>query len=109
VDLWTSHVTNKGVDPFGLGCWSFVILRGKAKTLITIISAYRVFQKAPNLAGVKTAYMQQYCLLLDKYLEQKNTKKPEPNHQFVWDLQSWIQHLQQSGHQIILNIDNNND
>jgi hypothetical protein len=35
--------------------------------------------------------MQQYRLLLDKYLEQKSMQKPEPNHQFVWDSQSWMQ------------------
>jgi hypothetical protein len=109
VDRWISHITTKGVDPFGLGRWSFVTLQDKANTLIPLVSAYRVCQKAPSAGGVKTAYMQQYPLLLDKLSKNRSTLSPEPNQQFLWDLQSWLQHLQHNGHQIILNIDNNED
>jgi hypothetical protein len=37
------------------------------------------------------------------------TATPEPNRQFILDLQSWIQDLHENGHQVILNLDNNED
>jgi hypothetical protein len=44
VDRWTSRVHSKGQDPFGLGRWPFVTLRGRQESLITIVPAYRVSQ-----------------------------------------------------------------
>jgi len=39
----------------------------------------------------------------------RKTATPEPNRQFILDLQSWIQDLHENGHQVILNLDNNED
>jgi hypothetical protein len=57
VDCWTSCVLNSGMDPYGLGRWSYVILRGKSDTNICIITAYRVCND--RYTGPKTAYQQQ--------------------------------------------------
>jgi hypothetical protein len=109
VDRWTSRVHSKHQDPYRLGRWSFVTLRGKQDTLITVISAYRVSQKSSSSLGVKTAYMQLYRALQAQLLEKEVLSAPEPNKQFILDLQAWVQHLQVQGHQIILNLDNNED
>lgn len=86
VDTWSSGIVNKGDDPYGLGRWSFVTMRGKADKFLTTISAYRVCQKAPSAAGVKTAYMQQYCSLLNKLNAKGCMVSTEPNRQFILDL-----------------------
>lgn len=39
-DNWVSRVFAKGEDPYGLGRWSYVTLRGKASGKITIVTAY---------------------------------------------------------------------
>jgi hypothetical protein len=110
VDRWTSRIQGKGQDPFGLGRWSYVSLWGKQDQVVTIISAYRVPLKSPSSVGVKTAYMQQLRAIQLKALEQTDKILiPEPNKQFILDLQSWIQHLQSRGHKIILCLDNNED
>jgi hypothetical protein len=110
VDRWTPRVLCKGQDPHGLGRWSYVTLQGKSSTKITIVAAYRVSQKTASSAGPKTAYMQQYWAIQAEYLRlNKVGTTPEPNCQLILDLQSWITHLQQHNHSIILNIDNNED
>lgn len=37
---WTSRVIEKGVDPYGLGGWSHLVLRGKNNIKILIVSVY---------------------------------------------------------------------
>lgn len=110
VDWWTSRVYTKGQDPFGLGRWSYVTLRGKNSTMLTIIRAYRVCQKASSSTGVKATYIQQVRALKAINLSNDNSMpSAEPNKQFILDLQAWIQYIQAQGHLIILNMDNNED
>jgi hypothetical protein len=110
VYCWTSRIQSKGQDPFSLGCWSYITLKGKHDQVVTIISAYRVSQKSASSVGVKAAYMQQLWATQQKVLVRKGKGLiPEPNKQFILGLQSWIQHLQSQGHKIILNLDNNED
>jgi hypothetical protein len=109
MDRWTSRLHSKGEDPFGLGRWSYITLRGKLESLLTIISAYQVSQKSAGAAGPKTAYMQQFKTLLASSNAAGKSTQPEPNRQFLLDLHAWKQHLHASGHQVILNLDNNTD
>ena len=86
------------------------MLRGKNDTRLTIITAYRVCQKASSSMGVKTAYMQQVRALKNRNLrDHVKTAIAEPNRQFILDLQAWIQHIKSQGHLIILNLENNED
>jgi len=39
---WTSRVVEKGADPFGLGRWSYIVIRGQGGIKILLITAYRV-------------------------------------------------------------------
>jgi hypothetical protein len=108
VDHWTTRATEKGQDPYCLGRWSFVTLRGKRDTLLTIITAYRVYQKSSTSIGVKTVYMQQIRALKSNGIQKNPSNSTiEPNKQFILDLQAWIQLLSSQGHQIVLSIDNN--
>ena len=43
------------------------------------------------------------------YRAQNKLVNPDPNHQFILDLHSWVSHLQQDGTQVILGIDNNDE
>jgi hypothetical protein len=109
VDHWTSRVLSKGQDPYGLGRWSYITLRGKLSSKVTIITAYRVSQKSLSSAGPKSAYIQQYRAIQSEFLRHNIGDIPNPSRQFILDLQAWICHLQEEGHLIILNLDNNED
>lgn len=43
---WVSSVVAKGEDPLGLGRWSYVTLRGKGETKITVVTAYNACQSS---------------------------------------------------------------
>jgi len=107
VDRWTSRIIKSGMDPYSLGRWSYVILRGKQDINLCIITAYRVC--ADKYTGPKTAYQQQKWQLSAMYRAQNKLVNPDPNHQFILDLHSWVSHLQQDGTQVILGIDNNDE
>jgi hypothetical protein len=109
VNQWTSRIMGKGTDPFGLGRWSYITLRGKATTKITIVTGYRVCRASPTTAGVKTAYMQQYRGLSAKLRNDGKGTTPDPCRQFILDLQAWLEHIIQDGHQVILSMDSNED
>jgi hypothetical protein len=99
----------KGSDPFGLGRWSYITLRGKDNKKLTIVTGYRVCQATPSSAGIKTAYMQQYRKISAKLRDTDKQSTPNPRHQFVLDLQAWLENLIKEGHHIILSIDSNEE
>ncbi len=107
-DQWTSRVVEKGSDPFGLGRWSYIILRGKENKKIAFITGYRVGNTSAQSAGPTTAFMQQYRALL-AIQKPGSTTSPALHKQFILDLQSWIEHLIHNNHQIILALDNNEE
>jgi len=52
---WTLRVLQKGVDPFGLGRWSYLTLRGNQGRKILVITAYRVCRQSIQSVGPKTS------------------------------------------------------
>jgi hypothetical protein len=56
---WVSRVISKGEDPLGLGQWSYITLRGKADTKVTVVTAYN----ATPSPGESTYYHQQLRVL----------------------------------------------
>ena len=108
-DRWVSRLQAKGVDPYGLGRWSYMTLQGKGNRLITAITAYRVCKPSIDGTGDTTAYQQQFRSILSSYNDKGMYNTPEPHRQFVLDLQSWIEHLQIQGHSIIHSLDGNED
>ncbi len=86
-----------------LGRWSYITLRGKGTRLITVITAYN----ASPTRGDTTFFQQQQRLLSALHREHQQQAAPNPRRQFILDLQAWIEHLQQQGHDIILALDAN--
>jgi hypothetical protein len=43
---WTSRVIEKGHDPFGLGRWSYIVIRGAQGRRILLVTAYRVCRQS---------------------------------------------------------------
>jgi hypothetical protein len=106
-DRWTSRVVKTGADPFGLGRWSYIVLKGKSDINICVITAYRVCNN--KYTGPKTAYQQQRRHLAALFRQTAKVLVPDPFKQFVLDLQSWITCIQQDGTHIILCLDNNEE
>ena len=102
-DNWVSRVLHKGEDPYGLGRWSYVTLRGKGSIKITVITAYN----ATPSPGDSTYHHQQLRVLSRFYREQNIPTPPNPRRQFMLDLQAWIESLQSEQHQIILCLNAN--
>jgi hypothetical protein len=67
VDNWSSRIRGKGQDPFGLGRWSYISLKGKQDQVITIISAYRIPQKSASSIGKKQLICNNYVYSNAKY------------------------------------------
>ncbi len=89
-DCWVSRLQSKGLDPYGLGRWSYMILKGKGERSIAIITAYRVCKSTFDSAGDTTSYLQQFRTLLAHYNSVNRQATPDPHRQFVLDLQAWI-------------------
>jgi hypothetical protein len=102
-DNWVSRIIGKGEDPFGLGRWSYVTLRGKVGCKVTIITAYN----ATPSPGDSTYYHQQHRVLSHLHHEKGFLSPLDPRRQFILDLQSWLEFLKCEGHQFILTMDAN--
>jgi len=104
---WTSRVIEDGVDPYGLGRWSYLVLRGKGGIKLLLVTAYRVCKQTIQSAGYKTSTAQQFRHLSARFREANHTHDPIPRHQFIVDLQAWLEHRIASGYQITLGMDAN--
>jgi hypothetical protein len=104
---WTSRIIGRGEDPHGLGRWSYVILRGRGTTQVVVITAYNVSQRYEMVRGERTAYKQQHRILSQHIRDNNLPIAPHPRRQFILDLQSWIEHLIHTNHDIILAMDAN--
>jgi len=104
---WTSRVIESGVDPFGLGRWSFLTIRGRGDIKVLIVTAYRVCKQTVQSAGTKTSTAQQFRQLSAHFRDADMTEDPVPRHQFIVDLQGWLEHKVSESYYIILGIDAN--
>jgi hypothetical protein len=102
LNRWTSRILHKGEDPYGLGRWSYMIMRGRGTMKLAVITGYRVCETTASSAGVKTAFMQQHRALSDHFRTANTLTAPNPRRQFILDLQAWVENLIQTDHQIIL-------
>jgi len=104
---WTLRVLQKGVDPFGLGRWSYLTLRGNQGRKILLITAYRVCRQSIQLVRPKTSAAQQFRHLSKTFCDAGLEDDQVPRHQFLVDLQAWIEKKVDEGYFIILGIDAN--
>ena len=106
-DRWVSRIQSKGINPYGLGRWSYTTLKGKGSKTIVLITAYRPCKDSLDGAGDKTVYMQHFRTLLAHANTLQSTETPNPYRQFILGLQAWIEMLQNEGYSIILCLDGN--
>ena len=97
---WSSRV-HKCVDTHKLGRWSFITITGGNNFFLTIITGYRC---------VKTKHLKQQATQLHtcnkKKLKQRGiTSTPQTS--FVDDLESFITNKVSEGHEILVNLDAN--
>jgi hypothetical protein len=64
----------KGEDPIGLGRWSYVTLRGKGSSKVTVITAYN----ASCNTGDTTNYCQQQCTLSSLHHQHNQQVNAQP-------------------------------
>lgn len=106
-DKWTSRIIEKGSDPYGMGRWSYVILRGQDGKQILLVTAYCVCVQATSSAGPTTSTSQQFRFLSKEFREANIYEDPQPIKQFIIDLQAWLEFKNKAGCFIILTIDAN--
>ena len=104
---WTSRVIERGVDPFHLGRWSYIVLRGKNGIKILLVTAYRVCTQTVASIGPNTSTAQQFRGLSERFRHADLTHDPKPRHQFIVDLQAWLETKIASDYSIVLSIDAN--
>jgi hypothetical protein len=98
VGKWQAWVTEKGMDPAGLGHWSYMIIGSNRKKLV-VITAY----KSCKTTGLNTTWTQQWILLREQ------TQDPDPIREFCQDLNNTLRKWKQTDHEIILLIDANEE
>ncbi len=108
-DRWVSHIRSKGMGPYSLGHWSYLILQGKGDRSVAIITAYWSCKSTFDSTGHTTSYMQQYFSLLQYNTSLGHRSTPDPHCQFVLNLQAWISKLHSDNISIILSLDSNKD
>ena len=109
LDRWTPQVVAKRVDPYCLGRWSYITLRGSNNKLTRITTGQRVCIPTSTTVGVKTAYMQQYRCISWKFCSTEQSSTPNPRGQFILDLQACLENLVKEGHLLIFSLDSNKD
>jgi len=107
VGNWTSRIIERGVDPYNLGRWTYFTLRGRNNIKILLATAYRVCTQTVSSAGPNTSTAQQFRSLSQQFRQANLTYDPKPRHQFIVDLQAWLESKINNGYSIILGIDAN--
>jgi hypothetical protein len=95
----SKRVAALGIDPSGLGRWSWLKLSGREQHSLVVASAYRPVQAI----GPNTVYSQQ-----QRYLFQKGCND-DPREVFYQDLKKDISKWKNDGCHIIIGIDANED
>ena len=85
-DRWVSRIISKGSDPFGMGRWSYILLRGSKGKKVVVVTAYRVCKAPVSSLGEKTASMQKFRTIAAKFSEEKRNEQPNPHRQFMLKL-----------------------
>jgi hypothetical protein len=85
VNNWTSQIIEHGMDPYGLGQWSYMTLQGKG--------------------DMKIVYRQ----ISQSWRSENRHDRPDPHRQCILDLQAWVEHITREGALIILSLDANEE
>jgi len=107
MNKWTSRVLERGTDPFGMGRWTYITLRGKEGRKILLVTAYRVCVQSPSSVGPTTSTNQQFQHLSKQFRKTNTPGNPNPRNQFIVDLQAWLEVKVKDNYFIILSLDAN--
>lgn len=100
---WAGRIT-KETDNSKLGRWSCITIAGRNDTNLTIITAYRCCKgQTERSTGMYSSYMQQAKIL------RTQGRKISPQTAFVEDLEKYIVNKIEKGHEILLNLDANEE
>ena len=102
---WTSRIIEKGSDPYGMGRWSYVILRGQDGKRILLVTVYRVCIQATSSTGPTTSTSQQFRFLSQEFRAAEVIEDLQPRKQFIVDLQAWLEYQNKAGCFVILALD----
>jgi hypothetical protein len=81
-----SRIITKGMDPYGLGRWTYAVLLGRGGQTLLVVLAYRVCKQAIQSTGPLMATAQQYRRLYRNLREANSREDRVPRHQFIIDL-----------------------
>ena len=98
------NLTDSGVDPQGMGRWSYITINGRNKKKLTIISAYRAGKTRIQESGPSTAFTQQW-----DFMEERGDTTIDVRKQMTKDLSTFIKTLATKRQEIILYIDANEE
>ena len=98
---WSTKATST-TDPSGMGRWTEITLQGRRDKQITILTAYRVCERADTSHDDNTYHSQQW-----RHMITNEIPNPDPRQATLDDLSKRISELHQRNHAIILNIDAN--
>ena len=97
----TGRILDKGSDPWNMGRWSYLLLKGTTNdTSLLIITGYRTGSRSTP-GGFKTAWAQQKAMLL------KAHRQETPTGAFLTDITKWLHQYKQENMEIILAMDAN--
>ena len=99
------RVIKRGQDESGLGWWLWVLIQGKHKTLVRIVSAYRPY----NSDKVNSVMMQHYRHFKKEDRRDEHRKIINPRTAFYKDIKAVIKIWKEEGNHIIIGIDANED
>ena len=101
---WTTAVFGPEIsDPTGLGRWSGLHIRGRHNNTLSLITGYRSCSGSKFTAPLGSTYHREY-----EYFRTQNAHmNPNPRLQFIKDVETTIQNLQEQGNMIILMLDAN--
>ena len=95
-------IINSGQDPHELGRWFYIIISGRDNSIITIISAYRIFDISVQTVGLITNTKQQWNILKERDQEHEDNR-----HKTIIDISTFINSLTQQNNEVLLGIDSN--
>ena len=99
--LTNGKCIDRGVDPWKMGRWSYIVLGGTSNGVsLLIVTGYRTGPRS-SIPGEKTAWSQQNTMLLK---EKRNISPPEA---FLTDLKEWIRKYRTPKMEILLSLDAN--
>eukprot|EP00957_Ditylum_brightwellii_P144647 11019215-Ditylum_brightwellii.AAC.1 len=99
-DKWASNIYNSSKDK--LGRWSYVTIKGKRNSRVTVVSAYQVCENSLATAGPSTCWKQQ-----SRQHRKRGYKEPDPRRLFFKDFKILIDQRIENNEELIIGIDAN--